>query len=54
MNNAVGDEGATVAGGASSSPGAGQSDSTQNYEQLAQEIEALDTYWGPTFRSVHE
>lgn len=23
---------------------------SQNYEQLAQEIEALDTYWGPTFR----
>lgn len=22
----------------------------QNFEQLAQDIEALDTYWGPTFR----
>lgn len=30
--------------------GGGVPTDSQNYEQLAQEIEALDTYWGPTFR----
>jgi len=25
-------------------------DDKENFEQLVQEIEALDTYWGPTFR----
>ncbi len=40
-------DGGSAGGPASSSTGGG---SGEKYEQLAQEIEALDTYWGPTFR----